>query len=186
MSHSQQISRLYGQSLGQPSHCFEGAKSCFYTLPLTITFSLSAIFLLICYTHYELQMDMTCIPFSRVSTTVLAWNQAPWWEKNTNNALKALKNIVCKTSYAAEWLADFLWPCSACYFPFPHQRAWSWVTEVFVVLNNIIYPQLLLSKGTLWRKFYSLITRPNYSRTVNSSGHILPYLTLGLETSPCQ
>lgn len=28
--------------------------------------------------------------------------------KNTNNALNALKNIVCKTSHAAEWLADFL------------------------------------------------------------------------------
>lgn len=28
--------------------------------------------------------------------------------KNTNNVLKALKNIVCKASHAAEWLADFL------------------------------------------------------------------------------
>ena len=53
--------------------------------------------------------------------------------KNTNNPLKLLKNIACKTSHAAEWLADFLWQCSACYLPFPHQRAWSWATEVFLV-----------------------------------------------------
>ena len=30
------------------------------------------------------------------------------FRENTDNALKALKNIVCKTSHAAEWLADFL------------------------------------------------------------------------------
>lgn len=54
-------------------------------------------------------MDMTCTPFSRVSNVdTISLETGFLVGKNTNNVLKALKNIVCKARHAAEWLADFL------------------------------------------------------------------------------